>query len=309
MAVQNLNINKKKFFSKKYDFVWMSRYWYLSVPSLVRLLYVDLVLQGEGVKKMFTRWGFKFLGVFHDIHNVSLNQKHCYIQFFLHYFTYFRRFYTQTTSRQKSFHFIWFFDWRIPDKYSEKCLQKLTDLVIIFRRGNFRWKSLTVRSNVVIWQPWHQFVSKFEKTSLFFLKGRLNTDTSPEIFLKTDLKERWKESTGPSAIIIPLAWCFPFFDLSHRFLKKWVERYSHYLSRPYGSRGDTPSVISFLLKGTIKYCLKKKSIWLLVIRVSYNFILQLRCGDSDTSTYKNEVRLRCAAKSLLLRSINATTIT
>ena len=42
--------------------------------------------------------------------------------------------------------------------------------------------------------------------------------------------------------------CFPFFDLSRRSLKKWVERFYLHLSRTYGSPGDTPSVNQLTFK-------------------------------------------------------------
>ena len=83
------------------------------------------------------------------------------------------------------------------------------------------------------------------------LKGRLNTDTSPQnfwtTFLGNDLTEKFKKSTVASAIAIPLPLCFSCFVPLRRFRENLTKPFYFYLSRTCDSPGGTPSVISLAL--------------------------------------------------------------
>ena len=78
------------------------------------------------------------------------------------------------------------------------------------------------------------------------LKGRLNTDTSPQdfwtTFLDNDLREIFKKSAVANAIAIPLPLCFSCF------VENLIKPFYLYLSRTCDSTGVTPSVISLALK-------------------------------------------------------------
>ena len=83
------------------------------------------------------------------------------------------------------------------------------------------------------------------------LKGRLNTDTSPQnfwtTFLPNDLMEKFKKSAVASAIAIPLPLCFSWFVPLRRFRENLTKPFYFYLSRTCDSPGGTPSVISVAL--------------------------------------------------------------
>ena len=85
------------------------------------------------------------------------------------------------------------------------------------------------------------------------LKGRLNTDTSPQnfrtTFLDTDLTKKFKKSAVASAIAIPLPLCFSCFVPSRRFWENLTKPFYFYVSRTWESPGGTPSVISLALRG------------------------------------------------------------
>ena len=84
------------------------------------------------------------------------------------------------------------------------------------------------------------------------LKGRLNTDTSPQkfwtTFLANDLTENFKKSAVASTIAIPLPLCFSCFVLLRRFRENLTKPFYFYLSRTCDSPGGTPSVISLVLR-------------------------------------------------------------
>ena len=85
------------------------------------------------------------------------------------------------------------------------------------------------------------------------LKGKLNTDTSPQnfwtTFLENDLTEKLKNSAVANAIAIPLPLCFSCFILLRRFRENLMKPFYFYLSRTCGSPGGTLSVISLALRG------------------------------------------------------------
>ena len=66
------------------------------------------------------------------------------------------------------------------------------------------------------------------------IKGRLNTDTSPQnfwtAFLDNDLTEKFKKSTVASAIAIPLPLCFSCFIPLHRFRENLTKPFYFSLS-------------------------------------------------------------------------------
>ena len=84
------------------------------------------------------------------------------------------------------------------------------------------------------------------------LKGRLNTDNSPQnfwtTFLENDLTEKFKKSTVANAIAIPLPLCFSCFVPLRRFRENLTKPFYIYLSRTCDSPGDMPSVISLALR-------------------------------------------------------------
>ena len=88
--------------------------------------------------------------------------------------------------------------------------------------------------------------------SLPNLKGRLNTDTSPQnfwtTFLANNLTEKFKKSAVASAIVIPLPLWFSCFVPLRRFRENLSKPFYFYLSRTCDSPGGTPSVISLALK-------------------------------------------------------------
>ena len=83
------------------------------------------------------------------------------------------------------------------------------------------------------------------------LKGRLNTDTSPQnfwtTFLANDLTEKFKKSAAASAIAILLPLCFSCFVPLRRFRENLTKPFYFYLSRTCDSPGGTPPVISLAL--------------------------------------------------------------
>ena len=85
------------------------------------------------------------------------------------------------------------------------------------------------------------------------VKGRLNTDTSPQnfwtTFLENDLTEQLKKSAVANAIAIPFLLCFSCFVLLRRFREELTKPFCFYLSRTCGSPGGTPSVINLALRG------------------------------------------------------------
>ena len=80
------------------------------------------------------------------------------------------------------------------------------------------------------------------------IKGRLNTDTSPQNFwipfLDTDLTGKFKKSAVANAIAIPWPLCFSCFVPLRRFRENLTKPFYLYLSRTCDSPGGTPSVIS-----------------------------------------------------------------
>ena len=88
------------------------------------------------------------------------------------------------------------------------------------------------------------------------LKGRLNTDPSPQnfwtTFLVPDLTEKFKKSAVVSAIAIPLPLCFSCFIPLRRFqaVPRKLDQtiFYFYLSHTCDSPGGTPSVISLALR-------------------------------------------------------------
>ena len=97
---------------------------------------------------------------------------------------------------------------------------------------------------------------RYNRTVTLRLKGRLNTDTSPQnfwiTFLENDLTEELNKSTVANAITIPLLLCFSCFILLRWFRKKLTKLFYFYLSRTCGSLSGTPSVISLALILAIK---------------------------------------------------------
>ena len=84
-----------------------------------------------------------------------------------------------------------------------------------------------------------------------YIKGRLNTDTSPQnfwtTFLDNDLTEKFTKSAVANAIAIPLPLCFSCFVPLRRFRENLIKPFYLYLSRTCDSPGVTPSVISLAL--------------------------------------------------------------
>ena len=68
----------------------------------------------------------------------------------------------------------------------------------------------------------------------YVLKGRLNTDTSPQnfwtTFLENDLSEKLQKSAVASAIAIPLPLCFSCFVPLRRFRENLTKPFYFYLS-------------------------------------------------------------------------------
>ena len=89
------------------------------------------------------------------------------------------------------------------------------------------------------------------------LKGRLNTDTSPQnfwtTFLANDLTEKFKKSAAASAIAILLPLCFSCFVPLRRFRENLTKPFYFYLSRTCDSPGGTPPVISLALRDLRKF--------------------------------------------------------
>ena len=96
------------------------------------------------------------------------------------------------------------------------------------------------------------------------LKGRLNTDTSPQNFwtnfLANDLTEKFKKSAVASALAIPLPLCFSCFVPLRRSRENLTKPFYFYLSRTCESPAGTPLVISLALK-----CLTRMKILVLEV--------------------------------------------
>ena len=84
------------------------------------------------------------------------------------------------------------------------------------------------------------------------VKGRLNTDTSPQhfwtTFLANDLTEKFKKTAVASAIAIPLPLCFSCFVSLRWFRENLTKPFYFYLSRTCDSPNGTPSVMSLALR-------------------------------------------------------------
>ena len=90
------------------------------------------------------------------------------------------------------------------------------------------------------------------------LKGRLNTDTSPQnfwtTFLANDLTEKFKKSAVASAIAISLPLCFSCFVPLRWSRENLTKPFCSYLSRTCDSPAGTLSVISLALKIIFNIC-------------------------------------------------------
>ena len=113
----------------------------------------------------------------------------------------------------------------------------------------FHWDISTIISNNFIYLDFNPlkhniimykkpFVNQFSK--LFKLKGRLNTDTSPQnfwtTFLNNDLTEKFKKNAVANAIAIPLPLRFSCFVPVRRFRENRTKPFYFYLSHLWLSR-------------------------------------------------------------------------
>ena len=87
---------------------------------------------------------------------------------------------------------------------------------------------------------------------IYYRKGRLNTDTSPQnfrtTFLANDLTEKFKKSAVASAIAIPLPLYISCFVPLRRSRENLTKPFYLYLSRTCDALAGTPSVFSLALK-------------------------------------------------------------
>ena len=108
--------------------------------------------------------------------------------------------------------------------------------------------SITVVCLFVSCRYLHLSHRKGDANWIFYLKGRLNTDTSPQNFwtnfLENDLTEKLKKSAVANVIAIALPLCFSCFVLLRRFRGNLTKPFYFYLPRTCGSPGDTPWIIS-----------------------------------------------------------------
>ena len=93
---------------------------------------------------------------------------------------------------------------------------------------------------------------KYGTTHGNYLKGRLNTDNSPQnfwtTFLANDLTEQLKKSAVANAIAMPLPLCFSYFVMLRRFQEILTKPFYFYVSRTCSSSRGTPSVVSLALR-------------------------------------------------------------
>ena len=129
-------------------------------------------------------------------------------------------------------------------------LHYLYSHLIYLRLSSHRVKvncSVVFCQETIVWTFSNWTEKKVAFRCEFNVKGRLNTDNSPQNFWTTFLEHDFTEKLKKSAAPLPL--CFSCFVLLRRFRENLTKPFCFYLSRTCGSPGGTPSVTQ---------CYKKK---------------------------------------------------